>query len=283
MNAHPCPAQPRTAAIVLFLCGVLVALGPIPARAHTTLPAIFNDVGFDQRLDEQVPLDATFRDETGRAVTLGEYFGRRPVILVPVYYSCTTLCPILLDGLARSLRPVSFDMGKDFDIVTVTINPRETPAQAAAKKEQASRRYGRPGAANGWHFLTGEEASIRRLMKAIGFRYTYDAKTDQYAHAAGVVILTPQGRTAHYFYGIDLSPRDLRLGLIEAADNKIGSPIDQVLLFCYHYDPLTGRYGLIIMNVIRLAGLATVLVLGAFIVVMVRRDRLAAAKVGGAH
>ena len=264
-------APPRTAA--LLLCGALVALNPIPASAHTTLPLVFNEVGFDQRMNEQVPLDAMFRDETGRTVRLGEYFGQRPVILVPVYYSCTTLCPILLDGLARSLRPVSFEMGKDFDVVTVTINPREKPAQAAAKEEQAMRGYGRPGAVNGWHFLTGEEASIRPLMKAIGFRYTYDEKSDQYAHAAGVVILTPQGRTARYFYGIDLSPRDLRLGLIEAADNKIGSPIDQALLYCYRYDLTTGKYGLIVMNVLRLAGLGTVLALGTFILLMLRRER----------
>ena len=283
MSTQIFSAQPRTAAIVLGLCGILVALGPGPASAHTALPPIFNDVAFDQRLNEQVPPDAAFRDETGQAVTLGEYFGRRPVILVPVYYSCTTLCPMLLDGLARSLRPVSFEMGKDFDIVTVTINPRETPKEAAAKKDLAVRQYARPGAAGGWHFLTGQDASIRRVMNAIGFRYTYDAKTDQYAHAAGVVILTPQGRTARYFYGIDLSPRDLRLGLIEAAEGRIGSPIDQVLLFCYHYDPLTGRYGLIIMNVIRLAGLVTVLILGTFIAVMIRRDHLAAAKVGGSQ
>jgi len=283
MSTQIFPARPRTAAIVLSLCGILVALGPVPASAHTGLPPIFNDVAFDHRLNEQVPPDAAFRDETGRTVTLGEYFGRRPVILVPVYYSCTTLCPMLLDGLARSLRPISFEMGKDFDIVTVTINPRETPAQAAAKKDLAVRQYARPGAAEGWHFLTGQDASIRRVMNAIGFRYTYDAKTDQYAHAAGVVILTPQGRTARYFYGIDLSPRDLRLGLIEAAEGRIGSPIDQVLLFCYHYDPLTGRYGLIIMNVIRLVGLATVLVLGTFIAVMVRRDRRVASRAGGAH
>jgi len=283
MSARIFPARPRTAAIILCLCGILVALVPVPASAYTALPPIFNDVAFDQRLNEQVPPDAAFRDETGRAVTLGEYFGRRPVILVPVYYSCTTLCPMLLDGLARSLRPISFEMGKDFDIVTVTINPRETAAQAAAKKDLAVRQYARPGAVVGWHFLTGQEASIRRVMNAIGFRYTYDARTDQYAHATGVVILTPQGRTSRYFYGIDLSPRDLRLGLIEAAEGRIGSPIDQVLLFCYHYDPLTGRYGLIIMNVIRLVGLATVLVLGGFIVVMLRRDRRAASKVAGAH
>ena len=283
MIGRPTRAQRLPCGFALLLCLILGALGPLPARAHTSLPPIFKDVGFDQRMGEQAPLDAAFRDEAGRAVLLGDYFGRRPVILVPVYYSCTTLCPILLDGLARSLRPVSLDMGKDFDIVTVSINPRETAAQAAARKELVLQRYGRPGAAQGWHFLTGEEASIQRLARAIGFRYTYDAKTDQYAHAAGVVILTPQGRTARYFYGIDLSPRDLRLGLIEAAEDTIGSPIDQVLLFCYHYDPLTGRYGLIIMNVIRLAGLATILGLGAFIAVMVRRDRSTASKLRGAR
>ena len=281
MSAQIFRRQPRLADILLCLCAILAALDPVQASAHTALPPIFNDVAFDQQLNEQVPPDAAFRDETGRAVTLGDYFGRRPVILVPVYYSCTTLCPMLLDGLARSLRPISFEMGKDFDIVTVTINPRETPSQAAAKKELAVRQYARPGVVDGWHFLTGEEASIRQVTKAIGFRYTYDAKTDQYAHAAGVVILTPQGRTSRYFYGIDLSPRDLRLGLIEAADNRIGSPIDQVLLFCYHYDPLTGQYALIIMNVIRLAGLATILVLGVFIAVMLRRDRRAPSKALG--
>lgn len=277
------PARRRLAGRTLVLLGLLGVLSPVPATAHTAGPAIFTEVGFDQRLDEQVPLDLAFRDETGRSVTLGDYFGRKPVILVPVYYSCTTLCPILLDGVARSLRPLSLEMGKDFDVVTVSINPRETPGEAAAKKAQALRRYDRRGPETGWHFLTGEEAAIRRLTQAIGFRYAYDRKTDQYAHAAGVVILTPQGRTARYFYGIDLSPRDLRLGLVEAADGRIGSPMDQVLLFCYRYDPLTGRYGLIIMNVIRLAGLATVLAVGTFVTLMVRRDRLAAPKIEGAH
>jgi protein SCO1/2 len=282
MNASRSPWLPW-AGFRLLLVGVLGLLQPAPASAHTTQPAVFSEVGFDQRLDEQVPLDLSFRDESGRAVALSGYFGRRPVILVPVYYSCTTLCPILLDGLARSLRPVSLEMGKDFDIVTVSINPREGPSEAAAKKAQALQRYARAGGEAGWHFLTGEQGAIQRLTRAIGFRYVYDAKTDQYAHAAGIVILTPQGRTARYFYGIDLSPRDLRLGLVEAADGTIGSPMDQVLLLCYHYDPLTGRYGLVIMNVIRLAGLATVLAVGAFIVVMVRRDRLAAARARGAH
>jgi len=268
-------ARLRTAGLPLLLWAILVGLGPVPARALTTLPAIFKDVGFDQRLNEQVPLDLVFRDEGGRAVRLGDYFGGKPVILSLVYYSCTTLCPMILDGLVRSLTPVSFDIGKQFAVLTVSFDPRETPAQAAAKKAEYVRRYRRPGAADGWHFLTGEATPIRQLTQAVGFRYVYDAKTQQFAHAAGILMLTPQGKVTRYFYGFDFSPRDLRLGLIEAAANKIGTPIDQVLLYCYHYDPLTGRYGLIIMNVIRLAGLATVLALGTFIVVMLHRERLA--------
>lgn len=260
-------------ALGLLISGWLAVLGPLVAQAHETLPAIMKEVGFDQRLNEQVPLDLVFRDETGRAVRLGEYFGGKPVILSLVYYNCTTLCPMILDGMVRSLSPVSFDIGKEFAMLTVSFDSRDTPAQAAAKKAEYVQRYHRAGAADGWHFLTGEEAAIRQLTKAVGFRYLYDEKTDQFAHAAGILMLTPQGKVSRYFYGFDFSPRDLRLGLIEAAANKIGTPIDQVLLYCYHYDPLTGQYGLIVMRVLRLAGLATVLALGGFILVMLRRER----------
>jgi len=268
-------ARPAAIALslALLLSGWLAVLGPGAARAHDALPAILKEVGFDQRLNEQVPLDLVFRDETGQAVRLGDYLGSKPIILSLVYYNCTTLCPMILDGLVRSLTPVSFDIGKQFAMLTVSFNPRETPAQAASKKAEYVRRYHRPGAAEGWHFLTGEEAAIRQLTQAVGFRYLYDEKTDQFAHAAGILMLTPQGKVARYFYGFDFSPRDLRLGLIEAAANTIGTPIDQVLLFCYHYDPLTGQYGLVVMNAIRLAGLATVLALGTFILVMLRRER----------
>ncbi len=271
--------------IGLALLGLAGILGGVwPAEGHDAssslqapdaLRAIFKDVGFDQRLNEQVPLDLVFRDETGRAVRLGDYFGGKPVILSLVYYNCTTLCPMILDGLVRSLTPVSFDIGKQFNMLTVSFDPRETPAQAAGKKAEYVRRYHRPGAADGWHFLTGDEAAIRRLTTTVGFRYLYDEKTDQFAHAAGILMLTPQGKVARYFYGFDFSPRDLRLGLIEAAANTIGTPIDQVLLLCYHYDPRTGQYGLVVMNSLRLAGLATVLALGTFIVVMLRRERQA--------
>lgn len=260
-------------ALGLLISGWLAVLGPVVAQAHETLPAIMKEVGFDQRLNEQVPLDLVFRDETGRAVRLGEYFGGKPVILSLVYYNCTTLCPMILDGMVRSLSPVSFDIGKEFAMLTVSFDSRDTPAQAATKKAEYVQRYHRAGAADGWHFLTGEEAAIRQLTKAVGFRYLYDEKTDQFAHAAGILMLTPQGKVSRYFYGFDFSPRDLRLGLIEAAANKIGTPIDQVLLYCYHYDPLTGQYGLIVMRVLRLAGLATVLALGGFILVMLRRER----------
>jgi len=255
----------------------LIALGVVtPTSAHEATPAeLLSQVGFDQRLDQQVPLDLTFRDEAGQVVRLGSYFGQKPVILSLVYYHCTTLCPLILDGLVKSLDGISFDLGKQFNVLSVSIDPREGPAEAAAKKAQFLPRYGRPGAEGGWHFLTGEAPAIQQLTQAIGFRYAYDAKTDDFAHPAGIVILTPQGKVSRYFYGIDFSARDLRLGLIEADAGKIGNPIDQVLLYCYHYDPATGKYGFIVMNAIRLLGLATVLVLGIFIAVMLRRERLA--------
>jgi len=234
---------------------------------------VLRDIGIDQRLNEQVPLDLVFRDETGKLVRLGDYFGEKPVILSLVYYECPMLCTLVLNGLLKSLRALSFDVGKEFNVVTVSFHPGEIPTLAAAKKAEYIQHYSRAGAAEGWHFLTGEAGSIKRLAQAVGFRYIYDAKQNQFAHASGIMVLTPQGRLSHYFYGIEYSPRDLRLSLVEASANKIGSPVDQLLLYCYHYDPTTGKYGVIIMNVIRLAGLGTVLALGAFMVVMFRRDR----------
>ncbi len=269
----PLRLSPGVLCLALLLFGSVADVNPTPARAHDTLPAIFKDVAFDQRLNAQVPLDLSFQDEDGRPVRLGDYFGKKPVILSFVYYKCATLCPMILDGLLRSLTPVSFDIGKQFAMLTVSFDPRETPRLAAVKKAEYVARYRRPGAPEGWHFLTGEEAAIRQLTQAVGFRYTYDAKTDQFAHAAGILILTPEGKVARYFYGIDFPPRDLRLGLIEAADNRIGTPIDRVLLYCYHYDPMTGTYALAMMNVLRLTGVGTVLALGSFIFLMLRRER----------
>ncbi|MEX2260809.1 MAG: SCO family protein [Bryobacteraceae bacterium] len=235
-------------------------------------PSALKSVAFEQRLNEQAPLDLTFRDETGREVRLGEFFGSKPVVLAPVYYECPMLCTQILNGLVSSLRPVSFDPGKEFDVIAVSFDPRETPSLASAKKAGYMKRFQRPGTEAGFHFLTGNEASIKALMDSIGFRYAWDEKTQQFAHASGIVVLTPQGRISHYFYGIEYPSRDLRLGLVEASQNKIGSAVDQILLFCYHYDPATGTYGAMVMNMVRLAALATLLALGGFLLIMFRRD-----------
>jgi protein SCO1/2 len=242
-------------------------------RADSALPPILRQVGFDQRLNEQVPLDLIFRDETGRAVKLGDYFTSKPVILVLAYYRCPMLCTEVLNGLVRTLLDVPFAMGKDYEVVTVSFDPRETPEMAAAKKRTYLERYGRPEAGQGWHFLTGEEDSIEKLTKAVGFRYTYDPINDQFAHASGILLLTPQGKISRYFFDINYSPRDVRLGLVEASANKIGSPVDQVLLFCFHYDPAQGKYGAAIMNFVRLGGVATLLGVGTLLGVLWRQER----------
>jgi protein SCO1 len=213
-------------------------------------------------LNERVPLDLVFRDETGKAVRLGDYFGHRPVILNLVYFECPMLCTQVLNGLVSSLKVLSFSVNREFDIVTVSFNPQEGSPLAAAKKESYLNRYGRSGAAGGWHFLTGHEESIQALTRAVGFRYAFDSQTRQYAHASGIMLLTPQGRVSRYFYGIEYSPRDLRLGLVEASAGKIGNVTDQLLLFCYHYDPREGKYSAIILNFIRLGGALTLLALG---------------------
>ena len=271
--------------LVLFVaCAGLALAGP--AGAHTQKGffegQVEGKVGFDQRLGQPLPLDLVFTDESGRTLPLGSFFGQRPVILTFVYYNCTMLCPLLLDGVTRVLRPIGFAAGEAYDVVVVSINPREGAAQAAAKKLDMVEHYGRPAGAAGFHFLTGKEEAIQALASAAGFRYSYDPRSEQFAHPAGILIVTPQGKIARYYYGIDFSPRDVRLGLIEAAGNTIGSPIDQVLLLCYHYDPLTGTYGVVVMNVVRLAGFATVLALAGYLLVMFRRDRRAHELPGGA-
>lgn len=270
-------------------------LPPTPGPTAATRPPMLRDVGFDQRLNAQVPLDLTFRDEHGRPVALAEYFGTRPVVLALVYYECPMLCTQVLNGLVSALNVLPLEVGRDFSVVAVSFDPGETSELAAAKKRSYLERYrktpekgygpfsasppGKKGpypfleADAGWHFLTGEEASIRRLAEAVGFRYAYDAPSDQYAHAAGMTVLTPAGRLARYFYGIEYAPRDLRLALVEASQHKIGSPIDRLLLFCYHYDPATGTYGLLTMRLVRIGGIVTVLALGTFIVVMRRKEK----------
>ncbi len=243
------------------------------ARADDSRPAALQCVGIDQRLNGQVPLDLMFRDETGKSVRLGDYFDHKPVILALVYYRCPMLCTLTLNGLVRTMRVMPFDAGDQYTVVTVSFDPHETSALAAAKKQEYVAHYARPGGAAGWHFLTGEEPSIRRLTDAVGFHYNYDPQSGQYAHTTGLVVLTPQGKIARYFYGVEFSPRDLRLSLVEASANKIGSRVDEILLFCFHYDPATGKYGLVIVRIIQFAGAATVLVLGSFIAVMLLREK----------
>jgi protein SCO1/2 len=217
-------------------------------------------------------LELKFRDEAGRAVKLGDYFGRKPVILSLVYYECPMLCTITLNAVGRMLKGLPFNAGREFQVVTVSINPKETPGLAKQKKDSHIADYGRPGAEQGWHFLTGDEPAIRRLADAVGFRYSYDPATGQYAHAAGIMVATPKGRLARYYYGVEFPPRDVKFGLMEASADRIGSPVDQVLLFCYHYDSATGRYTPIVRSGLRLAGLATVAGLGLLIVMLLRRN-----------
>lgn len=230
-------------------------------------------IGIDQHLDEQLPLGLVFTDEQGQQVKLEQYFGSKPVVLTLVYYECPMLCTQVLNGLVRSLRMVSFEMARDYEVVTVSFDPRETPQLAAAKKAEYAKELGKPGAEAGWHFLTGTQDQIDLLTKAVGFRYELDERTGQYIHAAGVVVLTPTGRLARYFYGIEYSPKDLRLGLIEASNEQIGSPVDQFLLLCFHYDPASGKYTLAVLKTLRLAGGLTVLAIGLYVCVALRRER----------
>jgi protein SCO1 len=235
-------------------------------------PSPFQRLGFDQRVGQKVPAGLAFRDETGRAVRIGDYFGKRPVVLSLVYLRCPMLCPLTLNGLTRSLKGMSFDAGREFEVVVVSFDPRETPAMAAVAKRQAMAGYGRPETAAGWHFLTGGEAAIRQLTAAVGFRYFYDPRVQQYAHAAGIVVLTPQGAASRYLYGIEFPPRNVRLGLVEAANNRIGSPVDQVLLYCFHYDPVQGKYSAVTLNIVRLSAILSVVGLGLMIVLLSRRE-----------
>jgi protein SCO1/2 len=260
-----------------LLSGVVAGAWAVPlAWAHQPaqqVPAQLRAVGLDQRLGDAVPLDLQLRDETGARVHLRDYIHDQPVILTLVYTNCPNLCPLVLDGLFRALRAISLTLGEDFRMLTVSIDPHDIPEQAAALQHRYLQRYKRAGAAHGWHVLTGDTDAIQRLTEAVGFRYTYDATQDQYAHASGIMILTPQGVLARYIFGVEYVPRDLRLALVEAAHGSIGTPVDQLLLYCYHYDPQTGKYGLVIMNVVRLAGLLTVLSLGALMGVMLWRER----------
>ncbi len=247
----------------------------VPMRAQNTAaqPSILRGVRIEQRLNNQAPLNLPFYDENGKVVRLGDYFGQKPVILSLVYYECPMLCTEVLNGLLHTLMAMKFNVGDQFNVVTVSFNPREKPWLAMAKKRIYIGLYDRPGAENGWHFLTGDESSIKQLADAVGFRYKYDPQTDQYVHATGIMVLTPDGRVSKYYYGIAYKEIDVRLGLIQAASRKIGSPVDEILLFCCQYDPLTGKYGLAIARVIKVAGSVTVLFLGILIFILFRFER----------
>jgi protein SCO1/2 len=256
-----------------------LAQRPFAAASYRTpadqgqVARMVDQIGIDQHLGDQLPLDLELRDEKGRTVKLGQFFHDKPVVLMLVYYRCPMLCTQVINGFLKSSQAVKFTIGRDYDVVTVSFDPRETAELAAEKKAAYVRAYRRDGAADGWHFLTGSDESIKRLTEAVGFRYRYDAKSDQFAHASGIVVATPQGQLSRYLYGIEYEPTNLRLALVESGENRIGSPVDKVLLLCFHYDPLTGKYGLIIANVIRLTGSLTVLLLGGFLVAMYRLER----------
>lgn len=258
-----------------MIVALAFALAPAGAFAQggapTATPDPLHDVSFDQRLDAQVPLDLTFVDEQGRSVQLGDYFGKQPVILQMSYYQCPMLCSLVRQGMVDALKDVTLDAGKDFQVVNVSIDPLETPMMAANVKAATLSKYGRDGAADGMHFLTGTQDSIDRLADAVGFHYVYDETINQYAHAAGLVVLTPKGKVARYFFGVQFNPSDLRLGLVESSENTIGSPTDQLLLLCYHYDPKTGTYTGLVMTIVRAAGILTLLGIVGLIVLLTRK------------
>jgi len=266
-----------------WIAGLMIAALPRIAGAQqfgipaATVPMAVQGVGIDQNLNAQIPLELPFKDETGKAVRLGQYFRGKPVVLALVYYECPGLCDLVLNGLTHVMEQISLNVGSDYDVVTVSFNPNETWQLAGAKKANYVEKYQRGGAKEGWHFLTGQEDAIKKLANTVGFRYNYDPVAKQFAHGSGIMVLTPEGKIARYFYGIQYKPRDFRLGLVEASNNKIGTPADQVLLFCYHYDPTTGKYGMVITQITRALGTATVLALGAFVFIMIRRERHAAA------
>ena len=246
-------------------------------------PPYLENVGIEQHMDAQVPPGLAFVDDTARPVKLGDYFGKKPLILNLVYYNCTMLCGEALAGLSGAMKMIKFNLGNDFEVVTVSFNPKETPAEAAAKKAEYLKRYGRPNAAAGWHFLTGSADSINALTKAVGFQYQYDAARNQYAHATAIMVLTPQGRISRYFYGVDFPPKDLRMGLVEASQNKIGNAVDQVLLYCYHYDPATGKYGAVVSNMLKIGGALTILMLGGMILIFIRLEKAAPRRSNWSH
>ena len=265
--------RPALAVLIAIALPSLAAaqMGPVPPPPRQATPGVLQEIGFDQKLGDDIPTDLAFKDETGKDVRLADYFGKKPVVLSLVYYDCPMLCTISLNGLAGALEVLSFVPGQEFEVLTVSFDPSEGPVLAAAKKKAYMARYKRPEAHAGWHFLTGPKESVDRLTRAVGFRYVWDAETKQFAHPAGILVATPDGKIANYLFGVEYSPKDLRLALVDAAGGKIGNAVDQVLLYCYQYDPRTGRYSASILNVVRIGGLLTVLALGAFMLTASRR------------
>lgn len=285
-------------AVVAAVCFALLAVNPLVAEAQKSehynsplysprtydpagtvtngMPPILNEVGIDQKLNARLPLDARFRDEAGRDVSLAEYFGKeRPVILALVYYECPMLCNEVLNGLTGSLKGISFKAGEEFDVVAISFDARENqkPDLAKNKKEAYLERYNKPGTENGWHFLTGTQPEIDKVTKAVGFNYKFEEKSNQFAHAGGIMIVTPEGRLSRYFYGIDFAPTDIKFAIMESSDNKIGNPAEQLYLYCYHYDPSTGKYGFAILRVLRVAGVAMLLGIGMMMFVFWRKNK----------
>jgi protein SCO1/2 len=250
-------------------------VSPSPGLPSSQVPTVLSKVSFEQRLDQPLPLDLPFTDEDGRPVRLGQYFGTRPVVLAFVYYECPMLCTQVLNGLTTALMVLDETVGRDFDVVAASFDPRETAVLASAKKKVHLDRYQRRESAAGWHFLTGGEASIRALTDAAGFHYAWDERTGQFAHASGIVVATPDGRLARYFFGIEYAPRDLELALVEASNGRVGSLVDRLLLYCYHYDPATGSYAFVAMRAVRIAGALTLAALVGFVVMSLRRERRA--------
>ena len=273
-------SKPRTRPAALLamalLVGQLSGLATTRAQAQqpsSLLPSSLEGVTFEQRLGADLPLDAPFLDETGAPVELGDFYGERPVVLALVYYECPMLCTLVLNGLSTALRPVQLVAAEDFEVVIVSFDSGETPELAREAKAAFVERFGKPEAAAGFHFLTGSEESVKRLAEAVGFEYNYLPESDEFAHAAGIVVSTPEGKAARYLFGVEYSPRDLRLALVEASENRIGTVVDQLLLFCFHYDPATGKYSTAVMNLVRAGGGLTVLALVAFVLLALRRDR----------
>ena len=265
--------------LLVVAAGLALPARPVAAQLSDPMqsvgvrPDLLKDVGIDQKLNQQVPLDLTFRDETGKTVQLSQYFGQKPVLLSLVYFNCPMLCTQVLNGMEASMKGLPMDAGNEFNAISVSIDPSDKPVLAAVKQQMYVGMYGRPNGAQGWHFLTGDEEQIKKLANAVGFRYAYDPDSKQFAHASAIMVLTPDGKLSKYFYGIQYSPRDLRLGLVEASARKIGTPVDSILLFCYHYDPHTGKYGLLISRLIQAGGLLTVLAIGSIMLILFRRER----------